>query len=357
MTTAAPTVQTVRGPVAVADLGITLSHEHLLNDVSSWWKRRTSAGLDPDEFAAAKVSEQLLWELRQDPFGNRDNLALDDVDVACEELARFGALGGGTVVETTGWGAGRDLAGLREISERTGVHVVAGTGFYLESSHPVDVVALGADGVTDRILADLRDGEDGVRPGIIGEIGVSADFTPPEQVSLRGARAAQAETGLPVQVHLPGWCRLGHSVLDVVEAVGADLAKVVLCHMGPSGEDLDYQRALLDRGAWVQYDMLGMEVFYGDQGVQCPSDDQNAAHVARLVRLNHGDRLLISQDVFVKSLLRRHGGPGYAHLLQYFVPRLRRHGLDEAQVLSLLTDNPRRLFGGADPDHDSEETP
>jgi len=357
VTTAAPTVQTVRGPVAVADLGITLSHEHLLNDVSSWWTRSTSAGLDPDEFAAAKVSEQLLWDLRQDPFGNRDNLALDDVDVACEELARFAALGGGTVVETTGWGAGRDLAGLREISERTGVHVVAGTGFYLEGSHPVDVVALGADGVTERILADLRNGEDGVRPGIIGEIGVGADFTPPEQVSLRGALAAQAETGLPVQVHLPGWFRLGHAVLDVVEDVGAHLAKVVLCHMGPSGEDLDYQRALLDRGAWVQYDMLGMEVFYADQGVQCPSDDQNAAHVARLVRLGHGDRLLISQDVFVKSLLRRHGGPGYAHILQYFVPRLRRHGLDEAQVLSLVTDNPRRLFGGADPDDDSEETP
>lgn len=356
MTIAEPTVQTVRGPVAVADLGITLTHEHLLNDVSSWWTRSTSAGLDPDEFAAAHVGEHLLWELRQDPFGNRHNLALDDVDVASEELARFAALGGGAVVETTGWGVGRDLAGLREISERTGVHVVAGTGFYLESSHPVDVVALGADGVTERVLADLRDGEDGVRPGIIGEIGVGADFTLPEQVSLRGALAAQAESGLPVQVHLPGWFRLGHAVLDLVVAVGADPGKVVLCHMGPSGEDLDYQRAVMDRGAWVQYDMLGMEVYYADQGVQCPSDDQNAAHLARLVDLGYGGRLLLSQDVFFKSLLRRHGGPGYAHLLQYFAPRLRRHGLAEAQVLSLLTDNPRRLFGGGG-DHDSEETP
>ena len=354
MTAGAATVQTVRGPVAVADLGITLPHEHLLNDVSSWWTRSTTTGLDPDEFAAAPVSEQVLWELRQDPFGNRDNLALDDVDVASEELARFAALGGGTVVETTGWGVGRDLAGLREISERTGVHVVAGTGFYLEGSHPVDVVALGADGVTERILEDLRDGEDGVRPGIIGEVGVGADFSRPEQVSLRGALAAQAATGLPVQVHLPGWFRLGHRVLDLVEAVGADPTKVVLCHMGPSGGDLDYQRAVMDRGAWVQYDMLGMEVYYADQGVQCPSDDENAAHLARLVRLGHGDRLLLSQDVFVKSLLRRHGGPGYGHVLQYFAPRLRRHGLDEAQVRCLLTDNPRRLFDGGGPDSEEE---
>ena len=40
-----------------------------------------------------------------------------------------------------------------------------------------------------------------------------------------------------------------------------------------------------------------------------------------------------------------------------FVPRLHRHGVDEAQVLRLLTDNPRRLFGGADHHHDHEETP
>lgn len=355
MTTTAQTVQTVRGPVAVEDLGITLTHEHLLNDVSSWWTRSETTGLDPDKFAVAPLSEELLWDLRQDPFGNRANLALDDVAVAGEELARFAALGGRTVVETTGWGIGRDLAGLREISERTGVHVVAGTGFYLESSHPVDVVALGADGVTEHILADLRDGEDGVRPGIIGEIGVSADFTLAEQVSLRGALGAQAETGLPVQVHLPGWFRLGGTVLDLAEAVGADLTKVVLCHMGPSGEDLDYQRAVMDRGAWVQYDMLGMEVYYADQCVQCPSDDQNAVHLARLINRGYGSQLLLSQDVFVKSLLRRHGGPGYAHLLQYFAPRLRRHGLDEAQVLSLITDNPRCLFGSGD--HDPEETP
>ena len=73
-----------------------------------------------------------------------------------------------------------------------------------------------------------------------------------------------------------------------------------------------------------------------------------------MVDRGYAGQLLLSQDVFVKSLLRRHGGPGYAHILQYFAPRLRRHGLDEAQVLSLMTDNPRCLFGGRD--HHTEET-
>lgn len=352
------TVQTVTGPVDADDLGVVLTHEHLLNDVSSWWTRSESRGVDAEAFAEAPVTEDVLWELRQDPFGNRHNLALDDVDVACAELARYAALGGTTVVETTGWGIGRDLAGLRTISERTGVRIVAGTGFYLDSSHPVDVVALGADGVTARLLDDLRDGEDGVRPGLIGEIGVSADFTDAERTSLRGAMAAQAETGLPIQVHLPGWFRLAHDVLDVADETGADPAKVVLCHMGPSGEDAAYQRSVADRGAWLQYDMLGMEVFYADQGVQCPSDDDNARHLAALVRDGYGDRLLLSQDVFVKSLYRRHGGPGYAHVLQYFAPRLERHGLTPDEVRSLMTDNPRRLFGGSTtPARTTEETP
>jgi phosphotriesterase-related protein len=255
-------------------------------------------------------------------------------------------------VETTGFGIGRDLAGLRRISEATGIHVVAGTGFYLQDSHPVDVLALGVDGVAEQILTDLREGEDGVRPGIIGEIGVSADLTDAEATSLRGALLAQRETGLPVQVHLPGWFRRAHEVLDVAASEGVDADRIVLCHMGPSGHDLDYQRSLLDRGAWVQYDMIGMEVFYADQGVQCPSDEQNATHIARLCNLGHADQLLLSQDVFVKSLLRAHGGPGYAHLLQYFLPRLRRHGLDDAVLDQLTVHNPRRLFTGG---HEPEE--
>ena len=100
--------------------------------------------------------------------------------------------------------------------------------------------------------------------------------------------------------------------------------------------------------------MIGMEVFYADQGVQCPSDEQNAAYLARLVERGHGRRLLISQDVFLKSLLRRHGGPGYGHLLQYFVPRLHRHGMDETAVDELMSHNPRRLFEG-DSDHPHEK--
>lgn len=346
MSQPAPMVTTVTGPVAADQLGITLTHEHIFNDVTSWAHRTSSTGWDPDDFAHREVTEDLLWDLRQDPFGNLDNLLLDDLEVAVTEVTRYAELAGRTIIDTTGLGAGRNLAGLREVSERTGVQVIAGTGFYLEGSHPTDVGAMAPEAVAEVILADLADGQDGVRPGIIGEIGVSADFTPAERVSLHGAFLAQVLSGLPIQVHLPGWFRRGGEVLDLAEQAGVDPSRVVLCHMGPSATDRPYQLDLLRRGAWVQYDMIGMEVFYADQGVQCPSDEDNAAALTELVQAGFGDQLLISQDIFIKSLLRRHGGPGYGHILQYFVPRLRRHGMTEHQIDQLLVANPRALFAG-----------
>ena len=57
--------------------------------------------------------------------------------------------------------------------------------------------------------------------GLIGEIGVSKDFTAEEEKSLRGAARASRSTGVPLSIHLPGWERLAHRVLDVVEEEGA----------------------------------------------------------------------------------------------------------------------------------------
>lgn len=341
-------VMSVRGPVDSRDLGTTLTHEHLVNDATSWAHRTESMGWDPEDFAGRPVTEDILWDLKHDPFGNLDNCRLDDLEVAVEEVQRYVDLGGRTILEATGLEAGRDLRALHEISARTGVTIIAGTGFYLDAAQPERVRGLEPEQIAEIIVRDVTDGQDGIRPGFIGEIGVGEPFTEQEQASLRGTFLAQRELRLPVQVHLPGWFRTGDRVLDIAEGYGVDPAYVVLCHMGPSGDDHDYQERLLRRGARVQYDMVGMEVFYADQGVQCPSDEENARNLLRLIGAGYGSQLLISQDIFLKSLLRRHGGPGYGHILQYFVPRLRRLGLDDAGVHQLLVDNPRALFETAD---------
>ena len=54
-----------------------------------------------------------------------------------------------------------------------------------------------------------------------------------------------------------------------------------------------------------------------------------------IVRLRDAGLLgsvLISQDVFIKIQLVRYGGTGYAHILDHFVPRLRRHGFTEQDI-------------------------
>ena len=344
--TIAPVVEitTVQGKIWSDQLGICLPHEHILNDVRSWWQRSTLTGLTSDSFRDAPVSTDILWELRNDPFGNLDNCQMQDIRVAESELRLYQDFGGVSIVETTSISIGRDLPRLRELSAATGLNIIAGTGFYLDASQPPAIKESSEEELVHLMLADLEQGSDGILPGIIGEIGVSSEFTPAERKSLRSAGLVQTQTQLPIQVHLPGWFRLGHRVLDTLEEVGVNPAHVVLCHMGPSGSDTKYQTSLAQRGAWLQYDMIGMDVFYADQGVQCPSDTENAMNILHLADLGFAEQILISQDIFLKSLMRTNGGPGYAHILQFFIPRLQRMGADQQLIEQLHITNPRRMF-------------
>ncbi len=334
-------VMTVLGDIAIADLGVTLMHEHILNDCSCWWN---PPGPDRAHLAEAPLTPDILWELRQDPFVNRANLALDDESAAIAELQIFALHGGSSVVDPTCRGIGRNPAALQRIARAAGLHIVMGSGYYLQSSHPPEVATLSVEEIANQIVAEATEGFDGVRIGLIGEIGVSSDFAPDERKSLRAAACAQFRTGLPLMVHLPGWFRFGHEVLDIVEAEGGDLRHTVLCHMNPSHDDFEYQSTLAARGAFVEYDMIGMDYFYADQQVQCPSDDEAARGVLRLIDAGYADRVLLSHDVFVKMMLTRHGGNGYAFVTRHFLPRLIRHGLDPAAAQALVTDNPALVF-------------
>jgi phosphotriesterase-related protein len=338
-------VMTVNGPIPSAAMGVTLPHEHILNDCRCWW----NAPKEPERqyLAHEKVHIGILSELRQDPFVNLHNCGLDDEQLAIEELDAFKRAGGATVVDPTCRGIGRNPKALQRISAATGLNIVMGSGYYLQSSHPPELAAMSVDDVADQIVEEAVAGIDGVRIGLIGEIGVSSDFTPDERKSLRGAARAQKRTRLPLMIHLPGWFRLGLEVLDVIEAEGGDLSHTILCHMNPSFDDPAYQKACADRGAFLEYDMIGMDFFYADQGVQCPSDEEYARAIRRLIDDGYGHKLLLSQDVFLKNMLTAYGGNGYAFVLRHFVPRLRRHGVSEDAIRRMLVHNPRSAFDAA----------
>jgi phosphotriesterase-related protein len=337
-------VQTVLGPVPADELGVTLMHEHLLVDATPWFR-------EPDEasrryLARRPVSIEMLGALRNDPFLCQDNCELLDEGAAIEESTLFRRAGGGTIVDPTCRGIGRDPKALQRISRATGLHVVMGAGYYLEPSHPEHVKEMSIEAIAEEVERDVKEGVDGVRAGIIGEIGISKDFTPEEEKVLRGAARAQARTGVPLEVHLPGWERHGIRVLDTVTEEGGNPSRTVLCHMNPSGEDLEYQAAAANRGAWLEYDMIGMDFYYADQEAQSPSDEENARTIGRLRDSGLLDRVLLSQDVFVKIQLIRYGGTGYAHILEHFVPRLKRHGFAGKEIRQLLVENPKNVFAG-----------
>lgn len=350
MTDLAPThvrsgnVMTVLGPIPAAAMGVTLPHEHIINDCRCWWNK--PAEPERQYLATEPVHAGILGELRLDPFVNLHNCALDDEPLAIAELLAFAAAGGRTVVDPTCRGIGRNPEALVRIAQATGLNIVMGSGYYLQSSHPPELARMSADAVADEIVAEAQHGvgSSGVRIGLIGEIGVSGEFTADEEKSLRGAARAQARTQLPLMVHLPAWYRHGHRVLDIVGDEGGDITQTILCHMNPSGHDPEYQVALAERGAFLEYDMLGMDYWYADQQVQCPSDEDNARAILGLIRAGFLDRVLLSQDVFLKMMLTRYGGFGYAYVLKHFVPRLKRHGATDDDIGTMLIDNPRRVF-------------
>ena len=337
-------VMTVAGAIPASALGITLMHEHILNDCRCWWHAPKTP--ERQYLSDSFVCIEILSELRQDPFVNKHNITLDDEPLAITELKDFAAHGGHTVVEPTCQGIGRDPRALKRISQASGLNIIMGAGYYLGSSHPAKVAGMTIDQIADEIVHEATAGVDGtdIKVGLIGEIGVSSDFTDQEEKSLRAAARAQARTGLPLMVHLPGWYRLGHKVLDIAAVEGAELRHTVLCHMNPSHDDLAYQGELASRGAFLEYDMIGMDFFYADQQVQCPSDEEAARAIVKLVEQGHIDRILLSHDVFLKMMLTRYGGNGYAYILKHFLPRLKRHGLTDQQLDILMRDNPRSVF-------------
>lgn len=334
-------VRTVLGDVDSADLGLVLPHEHLVSDFCA----AVRPAADPVVAALldAPVSPGLAWLLADHPYESADNCRLDDPDAMAEDLRGFAAVGGCTAIDLTSPGIGRSPKTLMRLAEDSGVQVVMGSGWYLEATHPPHLASTPVEALAAELVAEFDRSRE-VRPGVIGEIGVSASFTDAERRALRAACQAQRVVGVPLFVHLPGWQRYGHEVLDVVlDEQDVSPGAVVLCHMDPSGDDPSYQRSLAERGVVLEFDMIGMPFAFEGEG-QSPSPGATAAAVVALVGSGFAEQVLLSHDLFLKAMLSRFGGNGLAYVPVVFADRLRHAGVDPGVVTSLMTDNPRALF-------------
>lgn len=339
--TARHVVHTVRGPVEPGALGVTSMHEHLWMDASPLLAVHGYTASGPVAWNA-RVAAEARWN----PGVHPDNYRLTDVGAAVAELAPFTAAGGGTIVELTPPPLGRRVDRVREIAEQAGVHVVQGTGQYLGATHEAWVADADEATITARLIADAVVGIDGtgIRAGIYGEIGTADPVTAAELRVLRAVAVAAGETGLAISVHLHPWGHEGPAVLDALVAAGADPGRVILGHLNTAIDRPDELRALADRGAVLGFDLFGFDHSLLGPGRWPPSDRDVAGVVVALLRAGHRDRIVLGQDIGVRTRYRRWGGWGYGHLLEHVVPLLRELGAAEDDVAAMLVRTPAHLL-------------
>lgn len=308
----APHVMTVTGPIPPERVGFTLPHEH--TGIQLWHV--------PDRWD--------YWELTPDEL------------TLAEELGDFRRRGGSTLVDMTLPGVGRDPERLRRLATRTGVQLVMGCGWYRGAYYPAEarIDRRSVDELAAELVAEFRDGVGGtgVRPGIIGEIGVDKPWVSAleERVHRAAARAAKV-TGMAISTHAV-LSPVGLAQLRIFDEEGVDPARVVIAH-ADSYPVLDHYLAILDRGANLEFDFIGHRF-----GSEEAAEPRLVELIVELLERGFGRQLLLSQDVSHNSQLRSNGGFGYTYLQQHFLPTLRTAAVGEGEIAQMTIDNPRRIL-------------
>ena len=312
----APRVMTVSGPVPPEKLGFTLPHEH--TGIALWHVDRRWD----------------YWELTPD----------DDVIIA--ELREFRRRGGGTLVDLTLDGVGRDPHRLRRLAGTTGLNIVMGTGWYRGAHYPAEALIdrRNVDELAGVLVEEWEHGVggSGIRPGIIGEIGTDKPWiSPAEERVHRAAARASLRTGMAITTH-GVQSPVGLAQLGIFREEGVDPSRVVIGH-ADSYPNLDYYLEVLDAGANLQFDFLGHR-FASEEALE----PRLVETIVELLERGFGPQLLLSQDVCHNSQLRANGGFGYVYLQQHFLPTLRTAAVAEGEIRAMTIDNPARILAVAD---------
>ncbi len=321
-----PQVQTVRGPVDVAELGQTLMHEHVFV-------------LTPD-----------VQQNYPEEWGSEDERVADAVG----KLQSLTAVGVRTIVDPTVVGLGRYIPRIQRIAEQVDLNIVVATGcytyddvpFFFHHRGPALNAAVGAevpDPMVDMFVKDVEEGiaGTGVRAAFLKCAIDAPGLTPGVERVMRAVAKAHHRTGVPITVHTHPGSQTGLVVQRVLGEEGVDPGVVVLGHSGDSS-DVDHLAALADAGF-----LLGMDRF----GVNLETSfEARADVVVELCRRGHAERMVLSQDAAcyidwidpgVMAMLPQWH---YTHIHEEVLPYLREHGVTDEQIETMLVTNPRRYF-------------
>jgi len=306
-------VNTVLGAIAPEELGFVAVHEHIGYGMpgseldTQWWK-------SPEQRYEETVPK----------------------------LRLFHENGGGTFVDATGICNGRDIPCYQSLSEKTGVHIVACTGFVGGDTALKYFAEASVDYLRRQFVHEITVGIQGsaAKAGII-KVGVSRGFRMKE-LDLRIYRAAaqaSLETGVPIFTHLAVDVE---PALTIFAEEQLPLDRVLFGHAddGVSQGKVN-QQAILAAGGRLGFDTFGYDLELPDPPFWGRHRDERLEHFLSLVRAGHVDQLLASADANCSPL----GWPGVKghtvnYLFEQLIPSLRDAGVDDATIHRIFVTNP-----------------
>ena len=317
--------------------GATLFHEHMSfqDDFMTRWtgyaadtRRETAMPGAAQAPAAARPASATPPPVP--PSTPSGQYFMRDLAYQTEEMKLAKADGVACIVDGGHPDMGRDINFLKQISQQSGLPIVAGGGFYTQPFYPKEIATWSEEQVFQALMKQAA-----TEPiGCWGEIGSWDWITKDERKVFRAVGRASVATNLPIFTHTGIPRKSALEQLDIFEDVGVDPKKVVIGHVGNLVDpNVEVHRAICRRGAYIGFDRQG-----------APGDTQQVPMVIKLLEAGYANNIMIASDLSNIAQTKQGKGPGYARALTVFVPKLKDAGANEAVLKQIMNDNPRQFL-------------
>ncbi|MEJ7739802.1 MAG: hypothetical protein WKF97_20440 [Chitinophagaceae bacterium] len=302
-------VMTVNGPIPSSDLGLALSHEHIMVDFIG------SGAVSRSRYEAEEVFNAALPKL------------ISARRAGCKSL-----------FECTPAYLGRDVDLLKRLSAASNLHLITNTGYYgaaAEKYFPAHVYKETAKELAQRWIHEWSTGIDGtgVKPGFI-KTGVDTfPLTAAQQKVIEAAAITHLATGLTIGIHT-GNGAAAMEELQIIKRQGVSANAWIWIH-AQNEKDREFHIRAAREGAWVEYD-----------NVNAKSKQQHIDFVVDMKNARLLDHVLISQDSGWYHVGEKNGGNynGYDFIFSEFIPALRDAGLTGEEINRIFIHNPANAF-------------
>ncbi|MDO5424777.1 MAG: phosphotriesterase [Eubacteriales bacterium] len=355
-------ITTVCGDIAPEELGYTDMHEHIMfngADMGAKCKPFMPQNL-PVNYDDPVSLENIGLLKRNFPLV-LDAMNLEDEEAMTGEVMEYKESGGQAMVELSVPGIRLDVAAVKRISEKTGVHVITATGFYVQSSWEGKFADWEIKDFYNHMMGEITEGIDGtgVKPGCV-KIGLE-EFSEQEERALRAGGQVAKDTGMSITVH-PCYDAGGDParIIQILLEEGMDPTKIVIAHTRTAvkrplkemllypelwGLDLDSAHQILEAGANVSVEVLSGDIGLENKGSVPIPDWMRLAGVRQLIAEGWSRQIVMGTDLCVKTMCRRFGGEGYCRMTKYAIPMLKKYGeVADTAIRDITVRNPARIL-------------